>query len=228
VHRLLKSPEQAIRICGDGRAIYPDDPELLFQEALCFQELNRPKDSEACYRRILDTPPTRYFSSTDSGLCGYKTYYNLALLCRDRGASAEAVELLERAIDDAPRFLSALVALAEIMLKQEKWEKVERLLVQIRQTSPSCIEGGMLAARVHSARRAFPEAKKILEDTVARHPKALMPRLFLGHVLLREGISVSAAEEALKGVLELDPFHAETRRNLELLRTQGFAKPTEP
>ncbi len=60
----------------------------------------------------------------------------------------------------------------------------------------------------------------MLEETIARAPEALWPRVVLSHVLLQEGRDWTAAEQALRDILVLAPDHAEARRNLGILLQQ--------
>jgi hypothetical protein len=45
----------------------------------------------------------------------------------------------------------------------------------------------------------------------------MCPRVFLTHVLLREGRDWPAAEKALRDVLALEPDQAEAKSNLDML-----------
>ena len=70
------------------------------------------------------------------------------------------------------------------------------------------------------ARREFPAARRLLENTIARAPQAVWPRVILSHVLLEEGRDWAAAANVLHGVLELDPQHWEAQHNLAVLRSR--------
>ena len=70
-------------------------------------------------------------------------------------------------------------------------------------------------------------ARQLLEETLARAPEALWPRVVLSHVLLQEGRDWMAAEQALRDILERAPNHGEARRNLAiLLQQQGRTQAT--
>jgi glycosyltransferase involved in cell wall biosynthesis/tetratricopeptide (TPR) repeat protein len=214
--------EEAAQTCRNGRMHCPDDPELLFQEALCHQAQGHPAEAESCYRQLLKLPPARFFASTDVGIRGHKTLHNLGILCRDRGAHAEAIGCFEQALAASPRFLPGLVALADVHLLERRWIEFEQLLDRIREVQPNGLDADVLAARGHLARREFDQGRMLLEAVSARQPEALVPRIILCHVLLQEGKDQAAAEAALRKVLELAPDHAESSRNLALLRKQGF------
>jgi hypothetical protein len=78
----------------------------------------------------------------------------------------------------------------------------------------------VVRARGHLARREFASARRLLEETIGRHPTAVGPHVFLSYVLLQESQDYGAAERTLRRVLELDPNNVEARRNLEVLLRQ--------
>jgi hypothetical protein len=53
--------------------------------------------------------------------------------------------------------------------------------------------------------------------SVAYDPKAPGPRVLFSQILLQEGRDWDAAERALRDVLSIDPDHAETKHNLNVL-----------
>src|SRR5262249_52424350 len=102
------------------------------------------------------------------------------------------------------------------------WVELKRAVEQLQRFPQAATEAALLAARRHAVRREFGDARKLLEETVARDPRLLEPRLLLGQVLLDEGKDLAAAEEAPGSVLELAPERAECWRDLVLLlRRQG-------
>jgi hypothetical protein len=67
------------------------------------------------------------------------------------------------------------------------------------------------------AAKAYAQARRLLEETIAYQSQTLGPRVIPSHVLLQEGREGTASEKALRAVLTLAPHHAEARRNLALL-----------
>src|SRR5205823_1835542 len=76
-HKKLGKRAQALDACRCGRAFYPDDTELLFQEAQIRSELSDLPGAITCARRILEHRDRSHFASVDTGLRGFKTRYNL-------------------------------------------------------------------------------------------------------------------------------------------------------
>jgi tetratricopeptide (TPR) repeat protein len=85
-------------------------------------------------------------------------------------------------------------------------------------TQGMAVEALLVQARGHFDRKEFPAARQVLEQAIALAPQALMPRLALSHVLLREDGDSDAVEKALRDVLALDPSHAEARHNLKVFQ----------
>jgi glycosyltransferase involved in cell wall biosynthesis len=82
-----------------------------------------------------------------------------------------------------------------------------------------------MRARAHLVRKEFSPARQLLEEIIAQHPSAIAPRVFLSPVLLQSQ-DWSAAEPALRALVELDPGQAEAWRNLAVLlkSQQRFAE----
>src|SRR5207249_4642683 len=95
----------------------------------------------------------------------------------------------------------------------------------------------LLRARALLTRRDFDAARDLLEDLIARDPRAGPPRVYLSHLCLRQAEVQArgdgrsplwdAAEQALRAVLRLDPGQAPSWRNLALLLWHERRRPAE-
>src|SRR5262249_41866180 len=65
--RALGKPDEALAASIEGRRHYPDDTELLFQEALVRRERGDAAGAEACLLRLLTTHEGPHFASVDAG-----------------------------------------------------------------------------------------------------------------------------------------------------------------
>ncbi len=114
-HRRRGEFGQARETCDAGLATSPDDPELLFNRAIASHELRDHAAAEESYLRILALGDGEtYLRSVDSGIGGFKTRHNLAVLYRDMGREADAKEQLRLAVTEEPNFLPSWQALAEL------------------------------------------------------------------------------------------------------------------
>jgi tetratricopeptide (TPR) repeat protein len=217
-HRQLGQGAEALAACREGRSLYPDDAELLFQESLVSRQLGDPATAESCLLRLLEAREGDHFSSIDPGLRGYKARHNLAVLYHQQGRETEAEDQWRAALDERPDFGPAWLGLGEIRLRSGRWNDLESIARRLETNPSGGVDADLLRARGHLARREFSAARRLLEEVVSRAPRALAPRVVLSHVLLQEGGDRAAAEEALQGILALDPSNTEARHNLSVLR----------
>ncbi len=219
-HRQLGQSREAVAACRAGRVYYPDDIELLFQEGLGRRELRDYHGAEQCLRQLLETQPGEHFGSVNTGLRGYKARHNLAVLYHEQGRGTEAEVQWQAALAERSDFLPAWLGLAEVYLGQQRWDAVEEIAQRLEKESPDSVEAAVLRARSYLARQEFPAARQLLDETIARAPEVVWPRVVLSQVLLQEGRDWAAAEQALRQILAREPSHIEARRNLAILRQQ--------
>src|SRR5262249_18032576 len=197
-HRQLGQNAEALAACQQGRQHYPDDIELLFLEGLAWRERGELAQAEACLVRLLQTPPGEHFASVDAGLRGCKARHNLALIYRDQGQAAEAAVQWRAALAEQPDFAPALLGLGELSLAQGRWDELEPIAQRLEADPQTAVDGVVLQARAHLARREFAPARQLLEAARARAPQAVWPRVLLSHVLLQEGRDWQAPPQALR------------------------------
>jgi glycosyltransferase involved in cell wall biosynthesis/Tfp pilus assembly protein PilF len=215
-HRMLGQQRPALAACRAGRAHCPDDPELLFLEAQILREQGDPAGAEKCLRQLLQLRPGTHFASLDAGVRGVKARNQLALVCWEQGRATEAEEAWQAVLAEQPRFTPAWQGLGELYVNQGRWAELDQAVDHLCADDGHALDGALLRARGHLARKEFGPSRQLLEETVAQNPRALAPRVFLSHVLLQSQ-DLAAAEPALRAVLELDPCQAEAWRNLAVL-----------
>jgi GT2 family glycosyltransferase/Tfp pilus assembly protein PilF len=220
--RGLGQAPEALRTCTAGREHYPDDAELLFQESIVRGELGDDPGAEDCLLRLLGHREREHFASIAQGLAGHRARHNLAVIYRRQGRDIEATAQLRAALAEAPDFLPAQVALAEVLLAQMQWDEADKVIEVIGARAEERRTWEILRVRLLLGRREFDAALRILYDILRVDPDALVPRILLSHLLLQQGSNWPAAESALHEVLRLDPTNLEARSNLATLhRLQG-------
>jgi thioredoxin-like negative regulator of GroEL len=112
--------------------------------------------------------------------------------------------------------------LAECYLAEGRHDDAETLVAELPGND---LETMLLRARVSLAKRQFTEARRALEEVLARAPRWLEARVLLSYVHLQEDRDPAAAEGALQAVLELDPDNKEARHNLGVLRHRFAVSP---
>jgi tetratricopeptide (TPR) repeat protein len=143
------------------------------------------------------------------------------VLYQEQGRLAEAEAQWRSALVEQADFVPAWLGLGELYLAQGRQADLEDVAGQLANGLGRPVEGSVLRARGHLARREFAAARSLLEAAIAEAPREVWPRTILSHVYLQEGEDWAAAERALRDILQLDPQHAEARRNLEVLRRRS-------
>jgi GT2 family glycosyltransferase/Flp pilus assembly protein TadD len=219
-HRALGQSQEALAACREGRTHYPDDAELLFDEGLLLRETGDLAGAEACLLRLLAAREGGHFASVDTGLRGYKTRHNLAVVYHQQGRHAEARAQWQAVVAERSDFVPGWLGLAEVCLRSRTGDELEAVAQQLERLPQGPLEAAVLRARGLMIRQEFRQARALLAAVVAAHPEALGPRIYLSHALLQEGHDLDAAEEALRALLALDPGNREAQHNLAVLLRQ--------
>ncbi len=216
-HRQLNQGSQAAKACAEGRTKFPDDPELLFEEAILKNEVRDPAGAADSLLRLLQIKPGRFFASVDPSLRGFKTRHMLGDLYREMGKWQEAEQQWRLAVEENPTFAPSWIGLGNLWCKAGRWEDLDRALAHLDKHHANAIETAMLRVRRHLAFKEFSVARRLVNDLIERVPQAIGPRILCTHVLLQEAKDWPTAEQALREVLRIDPNHQEARRNLQIL-----------
>ncbi|MBV9122785.1 MAG: tetratricopeptide repeat protein, partial [Planctomycetes bacterium] len=220
-HRRLGQPAAALAACQEGRRHYPEDAQLLFQEALLRQQQGDRAGAITCLRRLLQTAEGPHFASVAEGLRGFQARHQLALLLQENGQSREAEALWQAALVENADFTPGWLGLAELYLRQGRWTEAEQVAEHLAGGQATPVPDSnlltVLRARVHLGRKEFASARELLESGVQKFPEDVRLWIVLSHVLLQEGQNPEAAAEVLRTILRLDPTNGEARHNLALL-----------
>jgi tetratricopeptide (TPR) repeat protein len=212
---------EALQACREGRARFPEDAELLYEEALLLREARDLNGAASCLIQLMDLRTGPYFASVDVGLRTFRARHLLGVIYREQGRQADAEAQWQAALNDQPQYGPVWWCLGELYLEQKRWELLEDACRHLESASAP-VDAAVLRARGHKERKDYAAARWLLEGALALAPKSVGPWVILSHVLLAEGRDWAGAERALRQVLALDPQHAEARHNLAvLLRQQG-------
>jgi GT2 family glycosyltransferase/predicted Zn-dependent protease len=216
-HRHLGRRDEALASCREGLQRFPLDAEMLCEEGLLLRDGGDLRGAEASWLALLDARRGQYFASEEVGLRGFRTRQLVAEVYRAQERWVEAEVQWRAALGERPDFEPAWLGLSELYLRQERWSDLEYLQEKLEAGGVASPKLGWLRARGQVQRREWALARRTLAAVVAQDGEALGPRVLLSQVLLQEGRDWEAAERALRDVLALDPKHAETRHNLEVL-----------
>jgi tetratricopeptide (TPR) repeat protein len=246
-HRRLGDRKAALAVCQEGKCYYPDDTQLLFQEAILQREEANLGAAEKCLQHLIDSRDNPQFASVAEGLRSWQARHNLAVIYRDQGRDAEAEAQWKATVQEQPSFALAWLGLGELYLAQKRYADVEAIISRLEKGDghllperldptgsggccaqkapvPFFVGAKVLRARLNMARKDFASARSLLEGAIGRAPGEVLLWEVLSHALLQEGSDCPAAERALRKVLELDPANPEARRNLALLRREEVVR----
>lgn len=172
-HRRAGDREKALSACRAGRAVYPDDAELLFVEGTLAKEAGDTRAAEELLVRLVRGREAEHFGSVDTGLRGYKARHNLACLYLETHRPAEAEAQWRAALVDEPGFLPAQVGLAELYLRTRNWAGAERAAADLRALGPAGeAEAEAVLGRALVARGSTPRPERCW----GRRPGGSRPR----------------------------------------------------
>jgi glycosyltransferase involved in cell wall biosynthesis len=221
VCRQLGQTAEAVAVCREGRTLYPEDAELLTQEAWLLYLFGDYAGVETRLLYLLEHPVPPAGQShygEDPGLRGHLTRHNLAVLYRDQQRLAEAEAQWRAALADQPEFADARLGLGEQYLGQQRWQEMADVLTQLQADARTKGQAAVLLAQKHLAMQEYAAARQLMEEAIADNPRALGPRIVLARTLLAEGRDLAAAEKALEDVLALDANNQEARQKLAWVR----------
>jgi glycosyltransferase involved in cell wall biosynthesis/Flp pilus assembly protein TadD len=230
-HGHLGQHQEALAVSRRGLELFPEDVELLFQEGMALRNLGDWSGAVACWERVLAAPEPAYFSSMHTGIRGTLTRQNLAVVYLEQGLLKHAEAHWQTIHAEMPGHDAAWRGLTEVYLRQRRWDDLDRLAAELASDPRGDLRVAAVRARTHLARREFDHARRVLEEVMRRYPGELEPRLLLSYAYLQEGRDWTAAERALRAVLELAPDHEETRHNLQVLLNRhghGLGSPPAP
>jgi len=130
--RELGDFEGAFVIVKKGLDAIPDDAELLFNLGSLSSHFGRHDEAVWAYERLLEVGRGMHFSSVDSGIFGFKSWFNLAGAYANLGDYQRAKVNYMRAINANPRYNESLHALFGLACSRGDWETSEYCIAALR------------------------------------------------------------------------------------------------
>jgi len=187
------------------RAVRPDAGAQLRLSYLAYLEANDPDNAAAQYERFAEEFDDEY----DIGLA-YAAY----LQRQGEAGRAEALYRELERVDSARHSIAASVALARMMLADQRIDEAERILARVRADNPSNQEALLLSSRLAVARGDLDAAIGDLRVAVRDDQNNPALHLDLVNAYLRNRQPL-LAQEVLGDALDRMP------REAQLLRAQG-------
>lgn len=128
---LLGRDDEALHDVREGRKMFPEAADLLFEEGVLLMEKGALRDAQVNFEAILKLPPQKNYVGTDANMTGNRTRYNLALVYRGLGMPEKAAEQLLHILELTPEYGPAWLAVLEVYLGQKRMPDCERLLKRL-------------------------------------------------------------------------------------------------
>ncbi len=77
IQRGLDRVEEGLRWCREGKARFPQDPELWFEEGLHYKTREDWAEAQRCFEEVLHLPPRPCFVAVNAGIHGHLTRHQL-------------------------------------------------------------------------------------------------------------------------------------------------------
>jgi serine/threonine protein kinase len=182
--------EQAVDDLNRALEVDANNPEAWRRLARVYQDMNRPQDAEATYRRAIAAQPGYYRAYNDFGL-----FYNR------RGQYREAEALFRQVTALVPEYPNGHTFLGLALMHQERYSEAEdamRRSLQLRESANVLTDLGVLYYR----QERYSEAVPFYERSLAVGPATVVRYSDLGDCYWRLG-RTSEASEAYRNAKKL-------------------------
>jgi tetratricopeptide (TPR) repeat protein len=174
--------EQAVEDLRRATELEPHNCDAWGWLARVYQNMNRPQDAEATYRKAIATQPGYY-----------RPYYELGRYLHLRGQYREAEGLFRQVTAVAPEFVGAHTLLGLALMHQERYPEAEdemRRSLRLYESASVLTDLGVLYYR----QERYAEAVPFYERSLAVGPSTPTRYLDLGDGYWRLGRTLDAAE----------------------------------
>jgi GT2 family glycosyltransferase/tetratricopeptide (TPR) repeat protein/2-polyprenyl-3-methyl-5-hydroxy-6-metoxy-1,4-benzoquinol methylase len=219
--------EEALRACEEGRSHYPEDPELMFQQAMVQQSRGKLSEAAALLEQLLGKDrPRDYLASVDAGIVGYKARHNLGVVYSELGRRDDAARQWRQVTQEEPSFRPSWQALGELLIAGGEAAELAALAAEAQRVDG--VTGDLLRGQAARRRGDLEEAERRLRAAAGRESEAPECQRLLSYVLLERG-ERDEVEDVLRRLIELDPRDGEAHHNLgALLLERGRAREAVP
>jgi tetratricopeptide (TPR) repeat protein len=216
--RRLGQLDDGLDYCKEGKAHFPNDVELWFEEGLLRQAKKDSAGAQRCFEHILYMPQRPCFVGLNAGLHGHITRHHLALVHQEQGRPAEAEVHWRAAIKECPNFGPAWLGLAELCLQQRRGGEIQEMIDRLSREEHGKPITSVLRARVCLFQGKYNAARQILQDAVAQAPRSVWLRMLLSDILAHDSQDLESAEKQLNEILAIDPKQNHAVQRLQQIR----------
>ncbi len=238
----MGSWDQAITRFGRLITLHPQHVDGYFHMGFAYQEKGVWADAEHCYQAALSLSPNHVLSRThlasllatqgkhQPALAHYLALAELephqpahrvhcGLRYQDMGQGQAAEQALCAALAIDSRHMGALLALAALLVEQQRYAEAERYYVHAHMIDAQSAEAEQGLGSLRFLQYRYAEAHTHLTRAVQLKPDHPDTLCNLG-ATLRKQARLDAAETALRQALAFDPQHADAHFNLSVVLLQ--------
>jgi tetratricopeptide (TPR) repeat protein len=202
--------------CRQGRATFPEDPELRFRQGVYFHEIGCLEEAERTYRELLDLDAERHFSSIDRGITGFKARHNLAIVLTDLSDLVAAEEQWRTIVHEVPCYRQGWRGLGDNLIRQGHLGEAQEVVLRLLIDDHLRVEGHLLDSKLCALAGDVDGAVHALETALGESSEDLEPLQSLAQLRFEHGHTVEA-EQLLKELMERDPKDGASPHNLGTL-----------
>lgn len=217
--RQLGELQQALTVCQEGLANYPQDAELRFRLGVVLHELGRTADACTAYRAVLESDEPLHFGSIDQGIRGFKARQNLASALTDLGDLSAAEAEWRAVVNEMPDYVPGWRGLAGILHRQSKLNELHALTLRLDRRPKLRNEALLIRADLCEARGDLPGAIARLRQAAARASDDVEILRRLGRLLFEHG-TLDDTADLLQRLLAIVPDDPAALHNLGSVRLQ--------
>ena len=133
-----------------------------------------------------------------------------AMMSVQKNESDNARKYFEKALELAPKDLTALNGLAKMAFQEKNFDQAAELFQKILKDHPKHTPAVIALAEIQAIKGNIQKTEEYLKQAIESNPKALAPRLFLARLYTRFG-------QAQKAVTQLEDVRNEHEKNPEFL-----------
>ncbi len=218
LHQLARQ-EEAWRVCQNGLSRFPEDPELLFRQAMLAHEAGRLHEAAKAYQLALAKRSGRYFASVDQGILGCKARHNLACVYADMNRPELAEIQWRRILGERPDSQTTRRLLVEALLNGGRLTSAQLELSTMQNEEQDGCHIAQLQARLAELRGDLPRARHLLEDAAERFPEDAAAWEGMGRFLFDHG-DPGEAVAPLSQLVRLQPENGAALHNLGLAQVR--------
>jgi tetratricopeptide (TPR) repeat protein len=150
---------------------------------------------------------------TDEDQLGLLLYYR-AMLLEDRGASDEAMAVIDRLEAMAAFEQDARQLRADVLMSMEKYDEARKLIDAMVASKPDDSEAMQLLATWHERRGEPEKAEELMQAILKKHPRDSGVNNNLGYMWADRGVRLAESEQMIRLSLQENPESSATLDSL--------------